>query len=208
MTLLILNMREHAVSHLVVPQQFKPKRQTPYCRANNTNPQVNFGESKEMQQEAASIFEVARPQGLVQEVGDGWPKGVLEWLFLNGISLVTQHGVQYCPIDQKIDLHLNRRNDVQVVLVFLLGVEAICAITGLSAQDEKILASAQADAGEFLQANYISLRSVEHQDRLLRVKRFQDGQEWNIYPPQHSVYLSGRMLWFFLDSQGERRCGL
>ena len=34
---------------------------------------------------------------------------------------------------------------------------------------------------ESLKADYIFLRSVEHQDRLLRVKGFDDGHESNIF---------------------------
>ena len=33
-----------------------------------TNPPFNFGESKEIQKGATSVFEVARPKGLAQEV--------------------------------------------------------------------------------------------------------------------------------------------
>ena len=56
---------------------------------------------------------------------------------------------------------------------------------------------------EFLKANHMFLRSVEHQDWQLRVKRFADGQESSIYPPQSWDYVSRRMLWFFLDAQHE-----
>ena len=39
-------------------------------------------------------------------------------------------------------------------------------------------------------ADYIFLRSVGHQGQLLGVRRYEDGQEFDIYPPHH---LSARM---------------
>ena len=75
----------------------------------------------EMQEVAATIFEVAWLQRLMQELSDGRLKEALEWLYLNGLCMVTQQGVQYCSILQNMDLFFNGRNDVRWGLVFTLA---------------------------------------------------------------------------------------
>ena len=91
---------------------------TAFCCENIANPQVNFGESKDIQQEVTSIFEVARPKELAQEVGDG----CLKWRQSGSSS------TEYCPIYQKMDLYFNGRNLVQVG--FFFGGEELCTFAG------------------------------------------------------------------------------
>ena len=65
-------------------------------------------------------------------------------------------------------------------LVFLRDGEEMWDVTLLSAQDEKSWYEGKLKREQFLGANYIFLRSVEHQDRRLRVGRDEDGQESSI----------------------------
>ena len=53
-----------------------------------------------------------------------------------------------------------------------------------STQDERSWYRRKQKQEDFLKAGYTFLRSVEHQDRLLRVKRFEDVQESDTYHPQ------------------------
>ena len=66
-----------------------------------------------MQQGAVSTIDVAS-------------KGV--GLYLNGIGVVTQRCMQYCPMYQKMDFYFNGRNEVQVSLVFLLVGTEVCTL--------------------------------------------------------------------------------
>ena len=54
-------------------------------------------------------------------------------------------------------------------LAFRLDGEKLCAFTGVSAQDEKFWYKRTLNQEEFIKADHVLLRSVERQDRLLRV---------------------------------------
>ena len=59
---------------------------------------------------------------------------------------------------------------------------------------------------EFLRAGFIFVRHVENQDKVMKVKRHEDGDESHIYAPQNRNIENGRTLWFFIDMHGTRRC--
>ena len=80
----------------------------------------------------------------------------------------------FCHISKDGSLH-QREERREGGLGVLLGVEETCAFTGLSAQDEKSRFKRKRKHEEFLNTKYIFLCIVEHQDRMLRVRRFEDG---------------------------------
>ena len=58
---------KHTLSLGFSPKLFEPKKHIRTCCENNTI--LSFCKNEEMQQVAATIFEVAGPEGLMQELG-------------------------------------------------------------------------------------------------------------------------------------------
>ena len=62
-----------------------------------------------------------------------------------------------------------------------------CAFIGLRGSRRKSWYKRKLKQEAFFKANYIFCRIVEHQDRPLRVRRFEDGHESVMYPPTTSI---------------------
>ena len=122
-----------------------------------------------------------------------------ECMYLNGIGLVTQQGVQYCPKYQKDGPLLQREERCVGGLGVCAGTRRNMRLYWMKAQDEKSWYKRELEQREFFKDNLNFLRRVKHQDPLMTVTRPA------FYLPHHWGYLNGRMQWFYKDAQGERR---
>ena len=129
-----------------VLQPFEPTKRIRIRSENRTA--LSFCTSRDMQQVASTIFEVARPLGLTQDFGDECFEVALEWPYFDGLGLC-------CSIIPNMGLYFNGRNEVQVGLECMLDGEGKCAFTGFSAQDEITWNRHKPKQERFLDAEYI-----------------------------------------------------
>ena len=97
-------------------------------------------------------------------------------------------------------------NHAQEELFYALDGKEYCAFSAFTIQDDKSWYKRKFEEKKNLKARCTFFRCVEHQFRILRVKRFEDGGESDIRLPHSQDIENGRMRWFFLDVNGHRRC--